>query len=234
MDSLKFFCAGQTKALEYAATELRRQGCILQSAPVDFVLTDVPIRGDLTDILQTFPDHVPVVGGNLQLHNRKAIDLLQDPVYLAHNANITAHCAVKLILQHLPVILTDLPVLVVGWGRIGKCLAVLLRQMGARVSVIARKESDQAMAAALGYSMGQADDLNTYRVIVNTAPTMVLDKNRLQTCRPDCLKIDLASAPGMEGEDVLWARGLPGKETPESSGILIAQRTLHHMKGVLT
>lgn len=233
MDSLKFFCAGQTKALDYASTQLQRLGCIPQPAPVDFVLTDVPVRGDLTDTLQAIPKHVPVVGGNLQLSDRKTIDLLQDPVYLAHNANITAHCTVKLILQRLPVILTDLPVLVVGWGRIGKCLAALLRQMGARVSVIARKETDRAMITALGYSVGQTDALHTYRVIVNTAPTMVLDKNRLQACRPDCLKIDLASVPGMEDEDVLWARGLPGKEAPESSGILIAQRTLHHMKGVL-
>lgn len=233
MDSLKFFCAGQTKALEYAAAQLQRQGCILQSAPVNFVLTDVPVRGDLTDILQSVPQNITIIGGNLPVWDRKTVDLLKDPVYLAHNANITAHCALKLILQHLPVILTDLPVLVVGWGRIGKCLAALLRQAGAKVSVMARKETDQAMASALGYALGQAEDLHVYRVILNTVPAMVLDKYRLQPCHPHCLKIDLASVPGMEGEDILWARGLPGKDAPESSGMLIAQRVLHHMKGVL-
>ncbi len=237
MDSLKFSCVGQTKALEYAADELQRQGCILQSAPVDFLLTDVPVRQDLSDILQVLPPHVVVVGGNLQgflYNNRKTIDLLQDHVYVAQNAGITAHCAVKLMLNQLPVTLVGLPVLVVGWGRIGKCLADLLQNMGARVSVFARKESDKAMLSALGYAVGDPDDLQGYRVIVNTAPVMVLDHAHMQTCEPNCLKIDLASVPGMEGEDIIWARGLPGKEMPESSGLLIAQRTIHAMKGVLT
>ncbi len=237
MDSLKFSCVGQTKALEYAADELQRQGCILQSAPVDFLLTDVPVRQDLSDILQVLPPHVVVVGGNLQgflYNNRKTIDLLQDPVYVAQNASITAHCAVKLMLNQLPVSLVGLPVLIVGWGRIGKCLADLLRKMGARVSVFARKEADNGMLSALGYSVGNLNDLHCYRIIVNTAPAMVLDRAALSTCRQDCLKIDLASVPGMEGEDIIWARGLPGKEMPESSGLLIAQRTIHYMKGVLT
>lgn len=232
MNHLKFAFAGQTQALEYAAAELQRQGCQLVSEPADFILTDVPVRSDLTEILQAHPDSI-IIGGKLQLPLRKTIDLLEDPIYLAHNANITAHCAVKLLLQQLPVILTDLPILVVGWGRIGKCLAALLRNMGAKVSVLARKDGDNAILSALGYSLGQAQDLSAYRVIFNTAPCMVLNETVMQTCSPDCLKIDLASSPGIAGADVIWARGLPGKDAPESSGRLIAQRVLHRMKGVV-
>ena len=36
----------------------------------------------------------------------------------------------------------------------------------------------------------------------------------------------LASQQGIEGEDVLIARGLPGKEAPESAGRLIAETVL--------
>ena len=40
------------------------------------------------------------------------------------------------------------------------------------------------------------------------------------------MKIDLASVKGMEGGDVIWARGLPGKDAPESSGVLIGKTVL--------
>ena len=38
--------------------------------------------------------------------------------------------------------------------------------------------------------------------------------------------IDLASKLGIEAEDVIWARGLPGKDAPETSGDLIARTVI--------
>jgi dipicolinate synthase subunit A len=64
--------------------------------------------------------------------------------------------------------------------------------------------------------------IDGYRVIFNTVPAPVIDEAECELCRSDCLKIDLASELGIAGEDVLWARGLPGKDAPESSGRLIA------------
>jgi len=117
---------------------------------------------------------------------------------------------------------------VIGWGRIGKCLAQLLKSIGAQVTVAARKESDRVMLKALGYGALDTCELDTtpYRLIFNTVPQMIC---------PDCpgkgLKIDLASKLGLGGEDVLWARGLPGKDAPESSGHLIAQTVLRFIGG---
>ena len=162
-------------------------------------------------------------------------DLLQDADYLAENAMITAHCAVKIALQALPVTLKDQPVLVAGWGRIGKCLAKLLRDMGARVTLSARKESDRAMIRALGYDAmdltEQGYRLIAFRVIFNTVPEMIFPKDILLYSREDCLKIDLASLHGMDGNDVIVAKGLPNQEAPESSGNLIA-KTVLRLRGV--
>ena len=108
-------------------------------------------------------------------------------------------------------------------GRFGKCLARLLRQMGADVTVCTRKEADRSILSAMGYStvdFHQAD-LSLYKVIYNTAPTMVFP-----TCPGNVLKIDLASRLGLGSPDVIWARGLPGKDAPESSGNLIAKTVI--------
>jgi len=238
------FCTfGHTEALQYAAHYLEQAGwhratgaetadCLL--LPVPSFDKDGNINGS-TD-MPCFPDNKLIIGGNLsalQQAGFQTLDLLQDPLYLAENAAITAHCAVSLAMTQLPFTLQRCPALVIGWGRIGKCLAALLSAMGTEVTVAARKEKDRATARALGFETADMEQLKLqlarYRVIFNTAPAPVLTEGQLRACREGCVKIDLASKRGLEGSDVIWARGLPGKDTPESSGVLIGKTVLRLM-----
>lgn len=225
---------GHSAALEYACTLLQNAGITLAKTPCDAVthlLLPIPSfepdgsvkgGGDLNELLSLLPESITVIGGNLHSvpDNYPKIDLLQDPVYLANNAAITAHCAIKVALHHLPCTLENCPVLVIGWGRIGKCLSRLLRQLDARITVAARKETDRATLLSLGYNAIDTQHIapESYRVIFNTAPFPVLPD-----CNSSALKIDLASSPGITGSHVIQARGLPGKYAPESSGKLIAE-----------
>ena len=238
MDSCIIYAAGYSPAMSYCIQNLKQFGFTLLSEPgpqATHLLLPVPSfapdggiigGGNLSTLLTLLPKDITVIGGNLdrpELDYYNTVDLLQDSAYLAMNAQITAHCALELALTQLPVILDGCPVLVIGWGRIGKCLATLLQKLGADVTVCARRESDRSMLVALGYDatdFGLAD-LAAYRVIFNTVPTM-----RFPTCPGNALKIDLASRLGLGSEDVIWARGLPGKDAPESSGNLIAKTLL--------
>ena len=240
-----FYTAGHTDALNYATADLLYKGCSFVSEPdctVTHLLLGVPSfepdgslkgGGRLESILPELSKNIIIVGGNLHhpaLTDYSTVDILQDNLYLAENAGITAHCAVSLAMQKLPITLDGCHALVIGWGRIGKCLAALLRNMGAIVTVAARREADRAMLLALGYDAVDTAKMDysllRYRVIFNTAPTMVLPKKATVFCSPDCLKIDLASMQGIEADDVLWARGLPNKDAPQSSGKLIARTIL--------
>ena len=245
MCSYCFYPAGHSKALKYAAAALMEQGFCIAAKPdgsVTHLLLEAPAFDahgalrcgeDPGEILQQLPDSVVIMGGNLDhplLEGMRTVDLLENEAYLAQNAAITAHCAAVLGANRLEVTLQDCPVLVIGWGRIGKCLSRLLRQMGAKVTVATRKEEDRAILRALGYEAEMPQNLycglRKYRLIYNTAPAPILPQSRLCYCRPDCVKIDLASRKGMDGEDVIWAKGLPGKEAPEASGNLIAKTVI--------
>ena len=214
----------------YCVRFLQQTGCCFAAAPcpdVTHLLLDVPFKNPelLPELLGQLSGDVTIIGGNLQVPGYKTVDLLQDPLYLAENANITAHGAVKLALQHLPVTLQDLPVLVVGWGRIGKCLAYLLHQMGAAVTVAARKETDRAMLTALGYNATEPSVGDPrYRVVFNTVPAPIP-----AIFSEDCLKIELASVPGLAGDNIINGRALPNRCAPESSGLLIARSVLRHI-----
>ena len=188
---------------------------------------DGRIKGgpSLTELLKHLKTNITIIGGNLpQLPGYQIIDLLKDPLYVSENAAITAYCAISLAMSKLPVTLKGCPALVIGWGRIGKCLARLLKNLDAKVTVYARKETDRAMLAALGYEATDRLSAESYTLIFNTAPELLLPD-----CPSSALKIDLASTPGITGEDVLWARGLPGKDAPQSAGQLMAARILYYI-----
>ena len=237
-----FYPATHSPALQAAAEALKRKGYGVVSRPCESVthlLLPVPSfdvdgsikgGGELTDLLAVLPKDVTVVGGMLAGVGSKKLDLLEDAEYLSANAYITAHCALRLAMLQLPVTMRGCKVLIIGWGRIGKCLTRLLRALEADLTVAARKETDRATAHALGYSaIGPQvleGNLNHYRLIINTVPYPMLSEQQLKDCRSGCLKMDLASSKGLEGPDVVWARGLPAKDAPESSGALIAKTVI--------
>lgn len=246
-----FYTAGQSSALVRARDVLCHHGLRFADIPsreVTHLLLGVPSfekdgslkgGGCLTDILSECNKDIRVFGGNLSceaLKNYHTIDLLQDPYYLAENADITAHCAIKVALRLMPCTLKGCPVLVVGGGRIGTCLARLLKALGAQVCVAVRQK--RALWEVLGYETLPSTDLGyslgRFRLIFNTVPAPVITEEALPYCREDCIKIELASQPGIAGADVINARGLPNLEAPETSGNLIARTVLRrHQEGVL-
>ena len=229
-------------AVRHAIRVLAQRGLQITDRPtkdVTHLLLPVPsfekdgrIRGGgiLEHILADLPEDTCIIGGNLHhtaLSTYRKMDLLLDGQYLARNAAITADCAIRIAAQKLPVVLDGCPMLIIGWGRIGKCLAAKLRAAGAAVTVAARKNTDRDMLRALGYGTEHPAALRHtlagFRVIFNTVPAQVLEEERLQYCRRDCILIELASKPGIPGGNVIPAPGLPGRMAPESSGQLIAQ-----------
>lgn len=244
MKPMLVFPLGTTKACLYAVSTLAASGVSIIDHPapeVTHLLLDVPsfgadgnLRGGgaADKILEQLPPDIVVIGGNLShpaLAKHCVMDLLRDEMYLASNAAITADCALRIAAQKMTLIFAESSAVVIGWGRIGKCLGMLLKAVGCRVTIAARKESDRAMIRALGFTAVDIPELPVIlphtRLLFNTAPELILPKETLASGK-NCIKIDLASKPGIEGEDVIWARGLPGIHAPESSGKRIAETIL--------
>lgn len=234
MEDILVFPAGTGEAVSFAERYLKQYGIALVDHPtpeVSHLLLDVPSQEIPTSLLERLPEKLTVVGGNLnqpELMGYRKLDLLRSEAYLARNAAFTADCALRVAAQHRKAVFSGTVVLIIGWGRIGKCLANLLRSIGCEVTVAARKAADRAMLEALEFTSADPtalEPLSRFGIIFNTAPEPVLSEAQLSRC-PDTLKIDLASRRGLGGNDVIWARGLPGRYAPESSGKLIADTFL--------
>lgn len=242
MKQIIFRTAGSSPALVHARNLLASWGYQFASPDeksISHLLLPVPsidekgkIRGGsfLADELCSISKDTTIMGGFLPKTNNPSVDFLEDAYYITENASITAHCAIKFILQNANYTLKEIPILIIGWGRIGKCLSQLLKGMGAIVTVAVRKESDCALLQTLGYQGIMQHTLHpaNFRIIINTVPAPILT-NSDETKNSFCL--DLASERGILGDHVYWKRGIPGLMAPESSGMLIAKTALRYALG---
>ncbi|MDO5401532.1 MAG: hypothetical protein Q4F17_11275 [Eubacteriales bacterium] len=238
MKKICLYPLGTTAGCRAGAAYLARAGVETVDHPspeVTHLLLDVPsfgadgqLRGggDLGRILEMLPERLTVIGGRLDhpaLGGYKTLDLLKDEGYLAENAAITADCALRLAGPLLERTFRDTPALILGWGRIGKCLAQMLKALGSEVTVAARSARDRGLLEALGYRAAEPSQvpglLKDIRLLYNTVPAKILDAEPA----PGCICIDLASTPGLWCSGVVYARGLPGLHAPETVGKLIGK-----------
>ena len=165
------------------------------------------------------------------LPHREIYDYLTREELSLRNAVPTAEGAVQLALEELPVTLNGLKVLIVGMGRIGCALAEILKGFGAEITAAVHNPRGAAKARLHGISSVPTRRLDgSYRLIFNTVPKLIFDKELLSRFEPSALFIDLASMPGgidltaasELGIRAIWALGLPGKTAPVTSGEIIA------------
>ena len=181
----------------------------------------------------------------MPITDERHIDYSLREEFLIKNAVPTAEGAIEIALQELNTTLNGANTVVVGYGRIGKYLAEILKGLNCNVSVIARKESARANAEISGnkaFNFGVTDVYKNADIVFNTVPFTVIGDIELTAMRPDTTVIDLASLPGGVDEEsakannvkVIRALALPGKTAPETAGRVIFETvvTILREKGV--
>lgn len=162
------------------------------------------------------------------------------------NAHLTAEGALYIYMTEKKTAVAGSRVLVLGSGRVAKCVARVFSAVGADVTVMARNKGELAMAEVAGHRTADLTDGRTrlaqfasgYDAIVNTVPVMFMTGCCLSVIPEETLVIDLASVP--YGIDVVEARrlginavrasSLPGKYAPESAARIIADEISERMK----
>lgn len=244
MQKIVIYPAGCTPACHAAARELSGRGIAVAdhiTPEATHLLLDVPsfssqgvLRSgaNFSELMSLVPEGITLIGGRIPdavSKSNPTIDLLLDDTYQFENASITAECALRVAAERISFTFRKCAVLIVGWGRIGKHLAFLLKAHGADVTILSRSPRHRTEAASFGMQAISPGELRTrireFRIIFNTAPCVMIPRELAEKCE-GCLKIDLASQPGIEGEDVLRAGGLPGIHAPESAGQLMADTIL--------
>ncbi len=206
-------------------------------------------RLELSELSHMLPKSTPILGGILPKplieqflkDGIRYINYFEREELQIKNALLTAEGALSLAITETPISILNSNIAVLGYGRIGKFLSDILRKMGANVTVFARKPVDLATAQMHGYSTCSFQEdiskmlTNQFDIIYNTAPYLLINESILSQMRHDSIIFDLASAPGgidfdsaqRHGIRAISAPGLPGKFSPKSAGIIVAETIVH-------
>lgn len=218
--------------------------CMENIGDFDVVIFPVPVSTDginlnaplaennvnLDDILSYLSKSQTVLGGVCDKINYDMIDYYKSEKLQTQNAIPTAEGALRIAMENCDFTLYGSKCLVTGYGRIAKILAKRLTDMGAVVTVCARKEKDLALAETMGCKALPmeyiSEGIQNTDIIFNTVPKVIITGNIVGKIKKTTLYIELASKPyGIDmtsakalSRRVIIASGLPGKFTPESSG----------------
>lgn len=163
------------------------------------------------------------------------------PDFQRENGHITAENALCLAMLR-GVVLRNTPVLVLGFGAIGKALSQKLLALEARVWVAARRPEALEEIGSLGccpVPLAQAETcLPGMKLVFNTIPAMVLPAPRLALLPKGARVLDLASQPGgtdfaaagTMGLEAVAALGLPGKMTPQGAAEAIFHSLMQQLR----
>lgn len=169
----------------------------------------------------------PVLRTYMQKEGCTHIDFTENEAFTLRNAVPSAEGAIFALMQRSPVCIDGQSCLIVGYGRLGRALALRLRGLCARVTVAARSEAQRAMAEGDGCraipptEMGEGEHL----FLLNTVPVPVVGREALGSLKKGGFALDLASPP--YGVDMVLAEslginawrepGLPGRYAPETA-----------------
>lgn len=144
------------------------------------------------------------------------------------NSIPTSEGAIQIAMQESDITLHGSNILILGYGHCGKTLAYMLNGIGANIYIYTKEVQDIAYSKVYGFKSIESLLLNyklfDFDFIFNTIPEVVLTKEILKNLKPNCIIVDLASAPG--GTDfkvaaeynikALFCPSLPGRVAPKT------------------
>ena len=215
-------------------------------AVADYILLPLPLdaaRTPLAELLRAARPGTLALGGMLSAEAKaiaaeagvELVDYFAREELTIRNAIPTAEGCIGILMAERSRTLWGAAVLVLGFGPVGRALAVRLAALGARVTVAARRPVQRAMAEELGLRAVPLTELAAeaaaFDTVVNTIPAPVLTAQVLAALPKKSLIVDLASKPGGTdfaaarrlGHTALHALSLPTVWAPETAGGALAR-----------
>ncbi len=216
----------------------------------DYIILPLPATKDKITVFNTLSDdkiylsdlkeyikHQKVFTCKLMLEGKDCTDYSVLDSFAIKNAIPTVEGAIALAVMHSKKTLFRSKALVIGNGRIGKILSLALKDLGADVTVSARKTRDLSFIEAFNMKNIQTHSINSvaqdFDFVFNTVDFPVIDTEFLEKLKSDALLIELASHPGgIYGDksvaacEIINAQGLPGKYSPITAAEIITDTVI--------
>ena len=213
---------------------------ILEFHPTNIVLPIQPLPIEVDELLGI--RQAKIYAGRLNNEWEQKLQFVNPVFYLQHELFIWKNAALTAegLLAHLyteKVSVQQKTIIITGFGRVAKMLALFLNRLRAKVKIAVRSEAQLAEAIAYGYDGIFLTELFEHKadLLINTIPTQWLTKEALPSKYHICPIYDLASAPGCLKDVVLsqyeLLPALPGKYFPQAAATILFETIVALSKG---
>jgi dipicolinate synthase subunit A len=161
----------------------------------------------------------------------RVVSYRQSESFAWQNAVLTAEGAIQAAIGATGYGLSGRPMAVLGYGRVGRSLAIRLQRLGSRVRILDENPASRGEALSLNMEVSaiSADAVDGVDIVFNTIPHPVITRE-WESMLMDRFVFELASAPGgaaPEGDRTKLALrilpGIPGKIAPRRAAEIIWQ-----------
>ena len=175
----------------------------------------------------------------LKTSNKECIALMEDNDVKKENSIPTVEGIIGDLVYNTPSTINQANILVLGYGNIGKLLVEKLRALDANVAVGVMLEND--------FEYLKKQDINTFytndhqlfsdaikqsQIIINTVPSLMLNKDFLDLVGENAYILDIASAPHGVDKDYADEKclnhklslGIPALVAPKTAGLILYKK----------
>lgn len=196
------------------------------------------LEGNVTvkDLVELMKPDQYLYGGAISVQERDVFlqktkyvyDFLAEEKISICNAAATAEGVLLEVLKQEENVLTGRKILLFGFGRCGKNIAMRLRGLYADVVVATDRVEERAWASSLGFETSSLKEakkrIKTVHVIINTIPVCFLEKKDVVGLRSKINLYEVASRSCLFNEEtfkdtslqIIYLPGLPGKYKAKS------------------
>ena len=227
--------------------------------PVSGVLNDFKIKSK-EDIklsihfLENSKDDVLIFSGintdcldkMLAYSNKCATFLMKDKEVIKENVIPTIEGILADIIINTDITIRNSNIMVIGYGNIGKELVKILRYLNANVTVSIELDKDKEMLDFLSIPNVYSSDIDKMiskiskqDIIINTAPSLVLDNKYINYYKSDVYILDIASYPYGIDKEILDKNNIknkiyssiPNEVAYKTSGIILTKKINSYLGG---
>ncbi len=196
------------------------------------------------EFLKNLPNDINLVCGYL-LENKLSIlkekninhiNLMIDEIFTIKNANLTCEGVLNLMISETDESLYESNVLILGGGRIARGMAIMLRNLGVKFSIVSFNEVKfpqyYLYTNSCYYKKSFLKDLKNFNIIINTIPLQFLDKEDLSYFSDNSVLIETASIKCLDENDerkfrYVLAPALPARFCSKTAGELMFDVITH-------
>lgn len=199
-------------------------------------LTDLTLLNKNSIVFGGKQSHEVVL--EMQQKNIEYFNLMQNEIFTINNAKLTAEGVLAVVIASTEKSIFSNNVLVLGSGRCGKTIVLLLEKLGIKVTVATFHKDSYENAYVFTndvlYKDELEDEINKFDIIINTVPLPIISPKLLENMQKDVAVIEVASINCISNEllnkykiNYILAPALPKVYSAFSAGHLMLKQILN-------